>query len=310
MDDLQTLRKFRAQVTPSERGLSPQRERLLAEIKCTPRRFGRLRGLRHCAHGLWVPALAGSLTVVLLLGVLGVVLVQSQRSDLAGMLESDQWTYTRTVEVSNPGQGQKTVQTWVRGDFAVAVRSEGDGEPTTRRNGVRQSYLGYFDSRQDLYDLYQTLMDHPDSRLATLNARLDKIAKEQDMTPDNTPERVYRAARLHWAFLLVRDALSAAAPPREVQEALYQTYRRYAGVENDGNVNDAAGRASVALGVPTPGLAELEDPEQPIERLPRAQLLFDPDTHAYQGWRAVAAGGTTSMALVSTGIVDESGDVP
>lgn len=331
MDDLKTLREeFRADTSmPGAGDLRELRERLVAETRHRPRRFGWLRGLRLPSPRLLVPALAGALTLAL---VAGVVLVREQGNGVTTAPEQpteltlpgpNQWLFVESVwfsEQNDPEQAEEgRHEAWVRGDYrASASRSEG-GE--LEREGPfdepRDIPGGYFETSEELHEFYRAVLDDPiaalDDRVAWLeNARCPPY---DDLPDDDIVFASARECREYVAEPSIRDALRLGVAatflgegaPAAVQTELYDALRNLPTVRIDDIVQDEIDRDNLVISSVEPDFRPLGD-----DPLPRRQVLFDPETHLFSGTRKENPQGevTWSNLVIGSGIVDEPGEVP
>lgn len=326
MDDLKTLREeLRADTpTPTADDLGALRERLVAETKRAPGRFDWVRGFRFSSPRLLVPALAGALTLAL---VVGVVIAQGQRNELT-VPGPGQWLYVELMlDIPEDGTaGRVTLENWNRADLKASAHRENGGTVTVDDEvpgrqlvlGAGSGFLikGHFPDLAALYEFYRTALDSQSELYDYLDAQFLEVLGEECRGEWRT--RFRNAAECEdafhtedrrdaWMMGFLADVLLQPAPV-EVDASIYEALRNLPTVREDGVVRDPTGREAVALSTRV-----LVSTWRGFIGENRLQLIFDPETHRYLGSGSLPTSARADALWtldISSGIVDEPGEVP
>jgi len=306
MDELKLLEALRRETPPmTEAAAHSARTRLLAAAAERPRpaarRIGARRGLVRVG---WRVAVATALGVALTVGI--TVTRDADRSEEgrspAGLLpvgvanaaelgeraatvtaaqpdlhpRPHQWTYTETVRATGKdpmpfsavGARQETTRSWMRID-AKQHAYEYQGRLHRMPNHQLSSVFPW---RSFAY--VRQLPTDPQALLTRLYATYSPAGER----PYNR-RRFSREEQDQRVFGLVADLLRDNVVPPAVQAAIYRALPSIPGVQLQRGAVDAAGRHGVAFA----RVYELPSDDGHI----RAEIILDPRTYQYLGWRQV-----------------------
>ncbi|GAB2937272.1 CU044_5270 family protein [Nonomuraea fastidiosa] len=322
MDDLRTLREWRAEVPePDGQWLVPQRRRLLDRMR-RRRRSLALRLVAVAAAG----AAATAIAVVVLPGgpsgtepvavpsttvPLDSGMVLAKAAEVAGgrgatsVPEPTQWQYTRVLDKQPNSDEAETRESWTRYDGKQTAGYDENGR--LRVQDVPPD-PGDDDLSPQQYDAkLRALPTDPKKLLA-------KVTKDRHWIDYPREEGVPKSAEpdADRAFRVIMLYLSryGRMPPR-LESAMFEALALIPGVRVESGVTDAAGRTG--LGVYREGRDEIH----------RRYHILDPDTYRYLGERTVwlqdervggnpepafRKGSVWAIALLDSVIVDRPGE--
>ncbi|GAA4522064.1 MULTISPECIES: CU044_5270 family protein [Nonomuraea] len=313
MDDLRSLREWRAEVPePDQEWSIPQRRRLLTRIR---------RRRWTWAHRLITVGAAGAAVAVLAVVALpsepsvtepavtpssavrldpGLVLAQaakvaSERGD-APRPAPTQWHYTRSMDKQPTSDTAQTYERWIRydGKQTAGFGENGDLVVTDVPPDPGDDDLapGQYDAK------LRGLPTDPRKLLAKVTGDRHWIDFPQEKgVPRNAEPPDARAYRVITLYL----SRYGTMPPR-LEAAMFQALALIPGVRIEHGVTDAAGRAG--LGIWREGGGDV-----------RRYDILDPDTYRYLGTATVwlrdsrlPKGAVWRTALLSSVIVDRPGE--
>ncbi|GAA2598334.1 hypothetical protein SMC26_04665 [Actinomadura fulvescens] len=185
-----------------------------------------------------------------------------------------QWSYTKTVLASSskgvggalfgPPDRRVTNELWRSVDGRYTATME-KGRLKTVSDG---SQLG-MSPRADLPYLLSLPVD-PAALLAQINKTVD-----QEVDQENGPTRIGAAERAGRAFDIIEIYMRDAALPHKLRQALHTVLQRLPGVRYEAKAADILGRPGVTF-------------YRIAEGYLRDEIMIDPATHQYLGFRAVA----------------------
>ncbi|MFI6513758.1 CU044_5270 family protein [Streptosporangium sp. NPDC050855] len=322
MDDLRSLREWRAEVPEPDRDwVVQERRRLLTRMRRNRWAPGR-RLLVGVAAG--VTAVLAVLAVTVLrpeppapdpVSLPPVVrldsdVVLARAAEVAGRRKGDrtplptQWQYTRTLDKQPNSDTVETREGWMRYDGAQSAGFDENGELVVEDVPPDP---GDDDLSPQQYDAkLRELPTDPEKLLAKVTGDRHWIDyPREESGPENAEPDDARAYRVIMLYL----SRYGSMPPR-LEATLFRALARIPGVRIEQGVVDAAGRAGLGLWK-----------EEPGDQASRRYFILDPGTYRYLGEQTVwlrdeflgdsepafHKGAVWRTALLSSVIVDRPG---
>lgn len=344
MDDLQELKKYPDHVPErGEEEFRQLRDRIVAELRDAPR--SRHRSWPRPPRQVWIPALAGLLTVGLVLGFAGLRdtagspdpaepqqgtflqeaadHLEAEASDPMTIPSPDQWRYRKVAnqgwDVYGEPEPVEEKEHWLRVDYQLAAQYNDDGELDTYAGedaGVSETALF-----TDLADLYTFLGDLPDDDAAAVLDQFYAIVDEHGLVVRIMASETEReaAAKEPWsrhgaAFDLIRDVLFLASPPPDVQAKLFRALDEIPGTYEEGTTKDFTGTDVVVIAWKPPF-----ENRTNFSWTQTVQIHLDANSYTYRGHRGVDFEAQTeanpdgidlAVAVLEYGIVNQPGQLP
>lgn len=216
-------------------------------------------------------------------------------------VRAGQYTYVKVIGYSTVlSEGQDGAMERLRQDESMEQWTSVDGgQRTLQRAGGGDTYLPDLPGKGNLnsptYDFLAALPNDPDALLKKIYQQTEAehgLGSGSTTGPDQE------------AFVTIGDLLRDQVAPPETTSALYRAAARIPGVITVSDAVDAAGRHGVAV-------AREHDDE-------RTEWIFDTSTAQFLGERTVqlkdgpwgkAGAVVTSVAIVTSGVVDKAGQV-
>lgn len=340
MDDLQELRRFRADVPAPTHDEHDELARRIAADTTARMHRPLARWIARPPRRIWIPAVAAILTAALVIGI-GVLTdrrdepepAKSKKStileDAADRLEAvasgpleiprdNQWRYKRTMHLSSE-TGQQEDEGWVRSDFDQAAHYRGGVLRVSDGEGTDMNELLYMSDFTSLGELYEFFADLPDNRSAVLD-RIYRIVDEDDTIAPSIIcweqadcEAAWKEpwTRDYAAYQVIWELLAIGVPPAEVQAKLFRAMREIPGVQDEGRVDDTTGREVLAVAW-RPPFKERQD----IVMEGFISVAIDPDTSRFRGtlgfllYPKPTETAVEAEIILDSGFVDQPGQFP
>lgn len=336
-DDLQEVKRFRANLAVHDETKADYHRRRFEAERARPTgparspRWSTLLGRPR----LWGPLTAAVLTLGVIVGVGAVrgawgpapagsddsILVEAAAELADGessvaVPSAMQWFYSDTASEQETGYGTDKVESdeeWMRADSKAFADHNDEGQVTTSEIDPAKVGGVFFDLVQT-YQFYDQLSDDPKAALDAIYAKLD--VGERTRVPGIACSPGCRQMGSHptWyrdamAFELIRALLEESTPPDTVQAKLFLAMAEIPGVEDVGTVTDLTGKDVLAVQWREPK-ESVPDNFAVVERI---QILIDPETYRYRGWKWVdieSGEPRYQQLLLDAGIVNQPGQTP
>lgn len=340
MDDLQELRRFRADVPPPTDGEHEDLAQRIAADTASYARRPLARRIPRPSRRIWIPAVAAVLTAALVIGI-GTLAdrrdepepAKSKKSTIldeaadrleavaSGPLEiprDDQWRYKKTMHLSSEVGAQED-EDWVRSDFDQAAHYRGDVLRVSDGDGVDVNELLYFTDFTSMGELYEFFADLPEHPSAVLGRIYRIVDKDDTITPSITCRKqadCEAAWKEPWtrdyaAYHVIWEFLAAGVPPAEVQAKLFRAMREIPGVRDEGRADDTTSKEVLTVSW-RPPFKERPD----IVMAGFTAVAIDPDSSMFRGTLGYLLDPKPSETpveaeiILDAGIVDGPGRFP